>query len=63
MKTGEVVGLVNPGGKPQDFFNKFKNDLGFKFLPIPFEKFDEYYVPSVFTAEDYPGYIKPGEKN
>jgi TRAP transporter TAXI family solute receptor len=62
MKTGEFAGLVNPGGKPQDFFNKFKNDYGFKFLPIPFEKFDKYYVPSVFTNKDYPGYIKPGEK-
>lgn len=62
MKTGEFAGLVNPGGKPQDFFNKFKNDYGFKFLPIPFEKFDKYYVPSVFTDKDYPGYIKPGEK-
>ena len=61
MKTGELVGLVNPGGKPQDLFNKFKNDSGFKFLPIPFEKFDQYYVPTVFTEKDYPGYIKPGE--
>jgi TRAP transporter TAXI family solute receptor len=62
MKTGEFAALVNPGGKPQDFFTKFNNDYGFKFLPIPFDKFDEYYVPSVFTDKDYPGYIKPGEK-
>jgi TRAP transporter TAXI family solute receptor len=62
MKTGEIAGLVNNGGKPQDLFTKFKNEHGFKFLPIPIDKFDEYYVPSVLTAEDYPGYIKPGEK-
>jgi len=62
MKTGEFAALVNPGGKPQDFFTKFKNDYGFKFLSLPFDKFDEYYVPSVFTDKDYPGYIKPGEK-
>lgn len=62
MKTGEVVALVNNGGKPQDLFTKFKNEAGFKFLPIPIEKFDEYYVPSVLTAEDYPTFIKPGEK-
>ena len=55
------MGLVNPGGKPQDLFNKFKNNSEFKFLPIPFEKFDQYYVPTVFTEKDYPGYIKPGE--
>jgi hypothetical protein len=54
--------LVNTGGKPQDLFNKFKNDYGYKFLPIPFDKFEDLYVPSVFTSEDYPGYIKPGEK-
>jgi TRAP-type uncharacterized transport system substrate-binding protein len=62
MKTGELAGLVNTGGKPQDLFNKFKNEYGYKFLPIPFDKFDDLYVPSVFTSDDYPEYIKPGEK-
>ena len=62
MKTGELAGLVNTGGKPQDLFTKFKNDYGYKFLSVPFDKFDDLYVPSVFTSEDYPGYIKPGEK-
>ena len=62
MKTGELAGLVNTGGKPQDLFNKFKNDYGYKFLSIPFDKFEDLYIPSVFTSEDYPGYIKPGEK-
>src|SRR5262245_13910343 len=54
MKTGEFAGLLNPGGKPHDFFTKFKNDYGFKFLTIPFDKFDEYYAPSIFTDKDYP---------
>ena len=62
MKTGELAGLVNTGGKPQDLFTKFKNDYGYKFLSVPFDKFEDLYVPSVFTSEDYPGYIKPGEK-
>jgi TRAP-type uncharacterized transport system substrate-binding protein len=62
MKTGELAGLVNTGGKPQDLFTKFKNDYGYKFLSVPFEKFEDLYVPSTFTSEDYPGYIKPGEK-
>jgi TRAP transporter TAXI family solute receptor len=62
MKTGEIAALVNTGGKPQNLFTKFKNDFGFKFLAVPFDKFDDYYVPSVFTSADYPGYIKPGEK-
>jgi TRAP-type uncharacterized transport system substrate-binding protein len=62
MKTGEFAGLVSNSAKPQDLFTKFKNEEGFKFLAIPIEKFDEYYIPSEFTHEDYPGYVKPGEK-
>src|SRR5262245_16348513 len=30
MRTGEIVGLVNNGAKPQDLLTKFKNDAGFK---------------------------------
>jgi TRAP transporter TAXI family solute receptor len=62
MKTGEIAALVHTVGKPNDLFTKFKNEHGFKFLPVPYDKFEDYYVPSVFTAEDYPGYVKPGEK-
>jgi hypothetical protein len=62
MKTGELAGLVNSGAKPVDLFTKFKNDYGYRLLPIPFDKFDDLYVPSVLTAEDYPGYIAPGER-
>jgi TRAP transporter TAXI family solute receptor len=62
MKTGEIAGIVNNGAKPLDLLTKFKNDGGFKILPIPIDRFDEYYVPAVLTAEDYPGFIKPGEK-
>lgn len=62
MKQGEIFALIHTVGKPNDLFVKNKNDHGFKFLPVPYDKFDDYYVPSVFTAEDYPGYVKPGEK-
>jgi TRAP transporter TAXI family solute receptor len=62
MKTGEITALVNNGAKPQDLFTKFNNDAGLKFLPIPIERFDEYYVPATLTSQDYPGFIKPGEK-
>ena len=62
MKTGEIVGIVNNGAKPLDLLTKFKNDGDFKFLPIPIDRFDEYYIPSTLTAQDYPGFIKPGEK-
>jgi TRAP-type uncharacterized transport system substrate-binding protein len=62
MKTGEIAGLLHTVGKPVDLFTKFKNDAGFKFLAIPFEQFEDFYVPSTLTAEDYPGYIKAGTK-
>jgi TRAP-type uncharacterized transport system substrate-binding protein len=62
MKTGELAGLVNSGGKPLDLFTKFKNDHGYRFLSIPFDKFDDLYVPSVLTSDDYPGYIRSGAK-
>lgn len=62
MKTGEIAALIHTVGKPNDLFNKNKNEHGFKFLSVPFDKFDDLYVPSAFTAEDYPGYVKPGEK-
>jgi TRAP transporter TAXI family solute receptor len=62
MKTGEILAIVNNGAKPLSLLSSFKNDGGFKFLPIPIERFDEYYIPATLTAQDYPGFIKPGEK-
>src|SRR5262245_9434235 len=62
MKTGEIVAIVNNGAKPLDLLTKFKNDGDFKFLPIPIDRFDEYYIPATFTSQDYPEFIKPGEK-
>jgi TRAP-type uncharacterized transport system substrate-binding protein len=62
MKTGEIVGFVNNGAKPQALLRNFKNTHGFKILSIPIDKFDEYYVPAALTHEDYPEFIKPGEK-
>lgn len=62
MKTGEISAIVNNGAKPLNLLSSFKNDAGFKFLPIPIDRFDEYYVPSTLTEKDYPGFIKAGEK-
>lgn len=62
MKKGEISGLVHNAGKPNNLFTAFKNEAGFKFLEIPFDKFDDYYVPAILTDKDYPGFIKPGEK-
>ena len=62
MKTGEITAIVNNGAKPLDLLTKFKNDGDFKILAIPIERFDEYYIPATLTSQDYPGFIKAGEK-
>jgi TRAP transporter TAXI family solute receptor len=62
MRTGEIVAIVNNGAKPLDLLTKFKNDGDFKLLPIPIDRFDEYYIPATLTSQDYPDFIKPGEK-
>lgn len=62
MKAGEIDAIVNNGAKPLDLLTKFNNDQGFKFLPIPIDRFDEYYIPATLTTNDYPGFIKQGEK-
>lgn len=62
MKTGEIAGIVHNGGKPNPLIRGFKNEAGFRILEVPFEKFDEYYVPATLTSQDYPNFLKPGEK-
>lgn len=62
MKTGEIAGIVHNGGKPNPLIRNFKNEQGFRILTVPFDRFDEYYVPAVLTSQDYPNFIKPGEK-
>ena len=62
MKTGELAALIHNGGKPNNLVARFKNDAGFRLMEIPFEKFDEYYVPSLLTSDDYPNFLKKGEK-
>lgn len=62
MKTGELAAIIHNGGRPNSLIARFKNDAGFKLLSIPFEKFDEYYVPSLLTGDDYPNFIAKGEK-
>ena len=62
MKTGEIAAVFHNGGKPNGLIRGFKNETGFRLMEIPFDKFDEYYVPSVMTSDDYPNFLKKGEK-
>ncbi len=62
MKSGEIAAIIHNGGKPNNLIARFKNDANFRLMEIPFDKFDEFYVPSVMSHEDYPNLIKKGEK-
>ena len=62
MRTGELAGLVHAVAKPNSLIAGFVNDAGFKLLPIPYDKLDDFYLPAVLTSADYPNFIKPGQK-
>lgn len=62
MKTGELAAILHNGGKPNGLIRGFKNEAGFRLMEVPFDKFDEFYVPSVLTGDDYPNFLKKGEK-
>ncbi len=63
MRRGEIAGVVFITSKPIDAFLKRKWDEGFKFLPVEYgRKFEDYYLPSVLDAKDYPNLIREGEQ-
>lgn len=47
MRTGELAAVFHNGGKPNGLIRNFKNTDNFRLMEIPFDKFDEFYVPSV----------------
>jgi hypothetical protein len=49
--------------KPVDAFLRGQWEPGFKFLPVTYDsKFEDYYLPAVLEASEYPALIKPGER-
>jgi TRAP-type uncharacterized transport system substrate-binding protein len=63
MRKGEMAAVVFITSKPVDAFVKGRWDPGFKFLPVQYEsKFEDYYLPAVLEASEYPGLIKPDER-
>lgn len=58
MKAGEIAALIHTVGKPNPLFTGHKNQEGFHFLPVPFDKFEDLYVPSTFSSADYPTIVK-----
>jgi TRAP-type uncharacterized transport system substrate-binding protein len=63
MRQGEMAAVVFITSKPVDAFVRGRWESGFKFLPVAYEsKFEDYYLPSVLEASDYPNLIKQGER-
>src|SRR3954468_11875464 len=63
MRNGEMAAVVFITSKPIDAFVKGRWEPGFKFLPVKYEsKFEDYYLPAVLEAAEYPGLIKQGER-
>ena len=63
MRSGEMAAVVFITSKPIDAFLKGKWDEGFKFLPVEYgARFEDYYLPSVLDAKDYPNLIRAGQE-
>jgi TRAP-type uncharacterized transport system substrate-binding protein len=63
MRKGEMAAVVFITSKPIDAFVRGRWDPGFKFVPVTYERqFEDYYLPSVLEASDYPNLIKQGER-
>src|ERR1700736_3732938 len=63
MRKGDMAAVVFITSKPVDAFLRGKWEPGFKFLPVTYDsKFEDYYLPAVLEAAEYPALIKPGER-
>src|SRR5256714_4895399 len=63
MRKGETAAVVFITSRPVDAFVRGRWEPGFKFLPVKYEsKFEDYYLPAVLEAGEYPGLIKQGER-
>jgi len=63
MRKGEMAAVVFITSKPVDAFLRGQWDPGFKLLPVTYDsKFEDYYLPAVLEASEYPALIKPGER-
>jgi len=63
LRKGEIAAVVFITSKPVDAFLRGRWEPGFKFLPVSFEaRFEDYYLPAVLEAGEYPNLIKPGER-
>jgi TRAP transporter TAXI family solute receptor len=62
LKIGEIAAMMQMTGKPTRAVANIKASDGFRLLPVPFAKpLQTDYLPAVFTHDDYPQLIAPGE--
>jgi hypothetical protein len=58
-----MAAVVFITSKPIEPFLKAKWGPGFKFLPVEYgSKFEDYYLPTVLEANEYPDLIPKGER-
>jgi TRAP-type uncharacterized transport system substrate-binding protein len=62
MKTGEMAALIYLVSKAHPSITSIDPKLGFHLIPIPYEKFMDYYVPMTFENGDYPNLVQPDDK-
>jgi TRAP-type uncharacterized transport system substrate-binding protein len=63
MRKGEMAAVVFITSKPVDAFVRGRWEPGFKFLPVAYDsKLEDYYLPAVLEANEYPGLIKQGQQ-
>jgi TRAP-type uncharacterized transport system substrate-binding protein len=65
MRKGEggMAAVVFVTSKPVDAFVRGRFEPGFKFLSVPYDRrLEDYYLPTILDAADYPSLIKPGER-
>jgi TRAP-type uncharacterized transport system substrate-binding protein len=63
MRKGDISAVVFITSKPVDAFVRGRFESGFKLLPVPYDsKFEDYYLPAVLEAREYPNLIKANEK-
>jgi len=63
MRKGEMAAVFFITSKPVDAFVRGRWEPGFKFLPVNYEsRFEDYYLPAVLEASDYPNLIKQGDR-
>jgi TRAP-type uncharacterized transport system substrate-binding protein len=63
LRKGEIAAVVFITSKPVEPFLRGRWEPGFKFLSVDYDpKFEDYYLPALLEAGDYPSLIKPGER-